>query len=63
LGCESKVSCLWFEPYEGMTAIGTSFESFLAAPTATDPDNTYLATITPWQFVPLRPANGRGDGS
>jgi hypothetical protein len=33
--------------YEGMAAIGTSFEPFFAAPTATDPDNTYLAIITP----------------
>ena len=33
--------------YEGMTAVGTSFKPFFAAPTATDPDNTYLATITP----------------
>ena len=33
--------------YEGMTAIGTNFASFFSAPTPTDPDNTYLATITP----------------
>jgi hypothetical protein len=33
--------------YEGMTAIGTNFASLFSAPTPTDPDNTYLATITP----------------
>ncbi len=33
--------------YEGMTSIGTTFASFFSAPTATDPDNTYLATIAP----------------
>jgi hypothetical protein len=33
--------------YEGMTAIGTNFKPFFSAPTATDPDNTYLATIAP----------------
>ena len=33
--------------YEGMTSIGTNFASFFAAPTPTDPDNTYLATIAP----------------
>jgi len=33
--------------YEGMTAIGKNFAPFFSAPTPTDPDNTYLATITP----------------
>jgi hypothetical protein len=33
--------------YEGLTSIGTSFDSFFAAPTATDKDNTYLAKIAP----------------
>ena len=33
--------------YEGMTTIGTNFMPFFSAPTATDPDNTYLATVTP----------------
>jgi hypothetical protein len=33
--------------YEGMTSIGTNFEPLFSAPTATDPDNTYLATIAP----------------
>jgi hypothetical protein len=33
--------------YEGLTSTGTNFASFLSAPTATDPDNTYLATIAP----------------
>jgi BNR repeat-like domain len=33
--------------YEGMTSIGTNFDAFFAAPTPTDPDNTYLATIAP----------------
>jgi hypothetical protein len=33
--------------YEGMTAIGPNFMPFFSAPTATDPDNTYLATVTP----------------
>jgi hypothetical protein len=33
--------------YEGMTSVGTSFLPFFAAPTATDPDNTYLATVAP----------------
>jgi hypothetical protein len=33
--------------YEGMTSIGTNFASFFSAPTASDPDNTYLATIAP----------------
>jgi hypothetical protein len=32
--------------YEGMTTIGTTFMPFFAAPTATDPDNTFLAKIT-----------------
>jgi hypothetical protein len=31
--------------YEGLTSTGTNFGSFLSAPTSTDPDNTYLATI------------------
>jgi hypothetical protein len=30
-----------------MTAIGTNFASLFSAPTPTDPNNTYLATITP----------------
>jgi hypothetical protein len=33
--------------YEGMTSIGTNFAALFAAPTPTDPDNTYLATISP----------------
>jgi hypothetical protein len=33
--------------YEGMAAIGTNFAALFAAPTPTDPDNTYLATISP----------------
>src|SRR5436190_1274382 len=33
--------------YEGMTSIGTNFASLFSAPTPTDPDNTYLATISP----------------
>jgi hypothetical protein len=33
--------------YEGMTTIGTNFDAFFAAPTPTDRDNTYLATIAP----------------
>jgi hypothetical protein len=30
-----------------MTAIGTNFMPFFSAPTSTDADNTYLATIAP----------------
>jgi hypothetical protein len=30
-----------------MTSIGTSFLPFFAAPSATDPDNTYMATVVP----------------
>jgi hypothetical protein len=33
--------------YEGMTTIGKNFMPFFSAPTPTDPDNTYLGTITP----------------
>jgi hypothetical protein len=33
--------------YEGLSSIGTTFASFFSATTATDKDNTYLATITP----------------
>jgi hypothetical protein len=33
--------------YEGLSSIGTSFESFFSETTATDKDNTYLATISP----------------
>jgi hypothetical protein len=33
--------------YEGLTSIGTNFASFFSATTATDNDNTYLATISP----------------
>ena len=33
--------------YEGMAAIGTKFAPFFSAPTPTDRDNTYLATLTP----------------
>jgi hypothetical protein len=33
--------------YEGLDSIGTTFESFFSATTATDKDNTYLATISP----------------
>ena len=33
--------------YEGLTSIGTNFASFFSATTATDNDNTYLATIAP----------------
>ncbi len=33
--------------YEGMTTIGNNFMPFFSAPTPTDPDNTYLGTITP----------------
>jgi hypothetical protein len=33
--------------YEGMTSIGTNFALLFSAPTPTDPDNTYLATISP----------------
>ncbi len=33
--------------YEGLTSTGTNVESFVSTPTATDPDNTYLATIAP----------------
>jgi hypothetical protein len=33
--------------YEGLASIGTTFASFFSATTATDKDNTYLATISP----------------
>ena len=33
--------------YQGMTTVGTSFDAYFTAPTPTDPDNTYLATIAP----------------
>ena len=33
--------------YEGMAAIGTKLAPFFSAPTPTDRDNTYLATLTP----------------
>jgi hypothetical protein len=33
--------------YEGMASFGTNFGAFFAAPTSTDPNNTYLATIAP----------------
>jgi hypothetical protein len=33
--------------YEGLDAIGTTFTSFFSETTATDKDNTYLATISP----------------
>ena len=33
--------------YEGLDSIGTTFTSFFSATTATDKDNTYLATISP----------------
>jgi hypothetical protein len=33
--------------YEGLATIGRNFAAFFSAPTATDPDNTYLATIAP----------------
>jgi BNR repeat protein len=33
--------------YEGMASTGTNLMPFFAAPTATDPDNTYLATAAP----------------
>jgi hypothetical protein len=33
--------------YDGLTSVGTNFASLFSAPTATDPDNTYLATIAP----------------
>jgi hypothetical protein len=32
--------------YQGLASIGTGFAPFFSAPTATDPDNTYLATVT-----------------
>jgi hypothetical protein len=33
--------------YEGLASIGTTFTSFFSKTTATDKDNTYLATISP----------------
>jgi hypothetical protein len=33
--------------YEGLASIGTTFTAFLSETTATDKDNTYLATISP----------------
>jgi hypothetical protein len=33
--------------YEGLDSIGTTFTSFLSETTATDKDNTYLATVSP----------------
>jgi hypothetical protein len=33
--------------YEGLASIGTTFTSFFSETTATDKDNTYLATISP----------------
>jgi hypothetical protein len=33
--------------YDGLAAIGTTFLSFFSQTTATDPDNTYLARISP----------------
>jgi hypothetical protein len=33
--------------YEGLASIGTTFASFFSQTTATDKDNTYLATISP----------------
>jgi hypothetical protein len=33
--------------YEGLASIGTTFTSLFSETTATDKDNTYLATIAP----------------
>ena len=33
--------------YDGLSSIGTTFASFFSETTATDKDNTYLATIAP----------------
>ena len=33
--------------YEGMGAVGNTFLPYFSATTATDPDNTYLATVSP----------------
>jgi hypothetical protein len=33
--------------YEGLSSIGTTFASLFSKTTATDKDNTYLATISP----------------